>query len=109
MIEGVGPRYCPSIEDKIMRFSEKPRHQLFIEPCGAETEEMYLQGMSSSLPEEVQIAFYRTIKGLEHVEIMRNAYAIEYDCCDPLQLNATLEFRDYGTLRRGAVQRQFRL
>ena len=95
MIEGVGPRYCPSIEDKIMRFSEKPRHQLFIEPCGAETEEMYLQGMSSSLPEEVQIAFYRTIKGLEHVEIMRNAYAIEYDCCDPLQLNATLEFRDY--------------
>ena len=98
MIEGVGPRYCPSIEDKIMRFSEKPRHQLFIEPCGAETEEMYLQGMSSSLPEEVQIAFYRTIKGLEHVEIMRNAYAIEYDCCDPLQLNATLEFRDYPGL-----------
>ena len=98
MIEGVGTRYCPSIEDKIMRFSEKPRHQLFIEPCGAETEEMYLQGMSSSLPEEVQIAFYRTIKGLEHVEIMRNAYAIEYDCCDPLQLNATLEFRDYPGL-----------
>ena len=98
VIEGVGPRYCPSIEDKIMRFSEKPRHQLFIEPCGAETEEMYLQGMSSSLPEEVQIAFYRTIKGLEHVEIMRNAYAIEYDCCDPLQLNATLEFRDYPGL-----------
>ena len=98
MIEGVGPRYCPSIEDKILRFSEKPRHQLFIEPCGAETEEMYLQGMSSSLPEEVQIAFYRTIKGLEHVEIMRNAYAIEYDCCDPLQLNATLEFCDYPGL-----------
>ena len=94
MIEGVGPRYCPSIEDKIVRFSEKPRHQLFIEPCGADTEEMYLQGMSSSLPEDVQVAFYRTIKGLEHVQIMRCAYAIEYDCCDPLQLTSTLEFRD---------------
>ena len=98
MIEGVGPRYCPSIEDKIVRFSEKPRHQLFIEPCGAETEEMYLQGMSSSLPEDVQIAFYRTIKGLENVQIMRSAYAIEYDCCDPLQLGATLEFRDFPGL-----------
>ncbi|MCF2652801.1 tRNA uridine-5-carboxymethylaminomethyl(34) synthesis enzyme MnmG [Anaeromassilibacillus senegalensis] len=98
MIEGVGPRYCPSIEDKIVRFSEKPRHQLFIEPCGAETEEMYLQGMSSSLPEDVQIAFYRTIKGLENVQIMRSAYAIEYDCCDPLQLGATLEFRDFSGL-----------
>ena len=98
MIEGVGPRYCPSIEDKIVRFSEKPRHQLFIEPCGAETEEMYLQGMSSSLPEDVQVAFYRTIKGLENVQIMRSAYAIEYDCCDPLQLGATLEFRDFPGL-----------
>lgn len=94
MIEGIGPRYCPSIEDKIVRFSEKPRHQLFIEPCGADTEEMYLQGMSSSLPEDVQVAFYRTIKGLEHVQIMRCAYAIEYDCCDPLQLTSTLEFRE---------------
>lgn len=98
MIEGVGPRYCPSIEDKVMRFSEKPRHQLFIEPCGADTEEMYLQGMSSSLPEDVQVAFYRTIKGLEHVQIMRSAYAIEYDCCDPLQLTSTLEFRDFPGL-----------
>lgn len=98
MIEGVGPRYCPSIEDKVVRFAEKPRHQLFIEPCGAETEEMYLQGMSSSLPEDVQIAFYKTIKGLENVKIMRSAYAIEYDCCDPLQLGATLEFRDYPGL-----------
>ena len=91
-IEGVGPRYCPSIEDKVVRFSDKPRHQLFIEPIGLETEEMYLQGMSSSLPEDVQIKMYRTIKGLEHVEIMRNAYAIEYDCCDPLELYPTLEF-----------------
>lgn len=98
MIEGVGPRYCPSIEDKVVRFAEKPRHQLFIEPCGADTEEMYLQGMSSSLPEEVQIAFYKTIKGLENVKIMRSAYAIEYDCCDPLQLGATLEFRDHPGL-----------
>lgn len=94
MIEGVGPRYCPSIEDKVVRFGEKPRHQLFIEPCGADTEEMYLQGMSSSLPEDVQVAFYHTIPGLEHVEIMRCAYAIEYDCVDPLELNATLEFRN---------------
>ena len=98
MIEGVGPRYCPSIEDKVVRFAEKPRHQLFIEPCGEDTEEMYLQGMSSSLPEEVQIAFYKTIKGLENVKIMRSAYAIEYDCCDPLQLGATLEFRDHPGL-----------
>lgn len=98
MIEGVGPRYCPSIEDKVVRFAEKPRHQLFIEPCGAETEEMYLQGMSSSLPEDVQIAFYKTIKGLENVKIMRSAYAIEYDCCDPLQLGATLEFREHPGL-----------
>ena len=93
MIEGVGPRYCPSIEDKVTRFPDKPRHQLFIEPCGAETEEMYLQGMSSSLPEEVQVQFYHTIPGLEHAEIMRSAYAIEYDCCDPLQLDASLEFQ----------------
>lgn len=97
-IEGVGPRYCPSIEDKIVRFSEKPRHQLFIEPCGLHTEEMYLQGMSSSLPEEVQLAFYHTIKGLEHAQIMRSAYAIEYDCCDPLQLDSSLEFRDFPGL-----------
>ena len=92
-IEGIGPRYCPSIEDKIVRFSDKPRHQLFIEPMGLDTDEMYLQGMSSSLPEDVQLAFLRTIKGLEHVEIMRNAYAIEYDCCDPTQLLPTLEFK----------------
>ncbi|MDD3229144.1 MAG: tRNA uridine-5-carboxymethylaminomethyl(34) synthesis enzyme MnmG [Oscillospiraceae bacterium] len=92
-IKGIGPRYCPSIEDKIMRFQDKPRHQLFIEPCGLHTEEMYLQGMSSSLPEEVQLQFYHTIKGLEHVQMMRCAYAIEYDCVDPLQMDATLEFR----------------
>ena len=93
-IEGVGPRYCPSIEDKIVRFADKKRHQLFIEPCGENTEEMYLQGMSSSLPEEVQIEFYRTIKGLENVKIMRTAYAIEYDCIDPLALYATLEIKE---------------
>ncbi len=98
MIEGVGPRYCPSIEDKVVRFSEKPRHQLFIEPCGKETEEMYLQGMSSSLPEEVQLKFYKTIKGLENVKVMRSAYAIEYDCVDPVQMNSTLEFRDFSGL-----------
>lgn len=92
-IEGVGPRYCPSIEDKIVRFSDKPRHQLFVEPMGLDTDEYYLQGMSSSLPEDVQIKFLRTIKGLENVEIMRPAYAIEYDCCDPLQLYASLEFK----------------
>lgn len=97
-IEGVGPRYCPSIEDKIVRFSNKKRHQLFIEPCGLDTEEMYLQGMSSSLPEEVQTAFYHSIKGLENVEIMRPAYAIEYDCIDPLQMDSTLEFRDFKGL-----------
>ncbi len=97
-IEGVGPRYCPSIEDKIVRFADKPRHQLFIEPCGADTEEMYLQGMSSSLPEEVQIAFYKTIPGLEKVEVMRNAYAIEYDCIDPIALRPTLEFKEYSGL-----------
>ncbi len=97
-IEGIGPRYCPSIEDKLVRFPDKPRHQLFIEPCGLDTEEMYLQGMSSSLPEDVQVAFYHTIPGLEHAQIMRSAYAIEYDCCDPLQLSATLEFRDFPGL-----------
>ena len=97
-IEGIGPRYCPSIEDKVVRFPDKPRHQLFIEPCGLDTEEMYLQGMSSSLPEDVQVAFYHTILGLEHAQILRTAYAIEYDCCDPLQLSATLEFRDWPGL-----------
>lgn len=93
-ISGVGPRYCPSFEDKIMRFKDKKRHQLFIEPCGLNTQEMYLQGMSSSLPEDVQIEMYRTIEGLENVQIMRTAYAIEYDCIDPTGLNATLEFKD---------------
>lgn len=97
-IEGVGPRYCPSLEDKIVRFSNKPRHQLFIEPCGLNTEEMYLQGMSSSLPEEVQLKFYHTIKGLENCIIMRPAYAIEYDCVDPMAMNATLEFKDFEGL-----------
>ena len=97
-INAIGPRYCPSIEDKIMRFSEKPRHQLFIEPMGLETDEYYLQGMSSSLPEDVQIKFLRTIKGLENVEIMRNAYAIEYDCCNPLDLKHSLEFKKVSGL-----------
>lgn len=92
-IEGIGPRYCPSIEDKIVRFKDKERHQLFVEPMGLDTDEYYLQGMSSSLPEDVQVKFLRTIKGLEHVEIMRPAYAIEYDCCDPLELLPTLEFK----------------
>lgn len=93
-IEGIGPRYCPSIEDKIVRFKDKERHQLFIEPMGANTEEMYVQGMSSSLPEDVQIKMLRTIKGLENVKMMRTAYAIEYDCCDPTQLDASLEFKE---------------
>lgn len=97
-IEGIGPRYCPSFEDKVMRFKDKPRHQLFIEPCGLNTEEMYMQGMSSSLPEEVQLKFYRTIKGLEHCVIMRPAYAIEYDCVDPLAMNPTLEFKEFDGL-----------
>ena len=92
-IEGIGPRYCPSIEDKIVRFKDKERHQLFVEPMGLDTDEYYLQGMSSSLPYDVQIEFLRTIKGLEKVEIMRPAYAIEYDCIDPLELFATLEFK----------------
>lgn len=94
-IEGLGPRYCPSIEDKIMRFKDKKRHQLFIEPCGENTEEMYLQGMSSSLPEDVQEKLYHSIKGLENCLIMRPAYAIEYDCIDPIQMKATLEFKDH--------------
>ncbi|MBQ4617987.1 MAG: tRNA uridine-5-carboxymethylaminomethyl(34) synthesis enzyme MnmG [Clostridia bacterium] len=93
-IEGVGPRYCPSIEDKIVRFADKERHQVFIEPCGEHTDEMYLQGLSSSLPVDVQTAFLHTIEGLERVQVMRPAYAIEYDCCDPLQLDSTLEFLD---------------
>ncbi len=97
-IHAIGPRYCPSIEDKIMRFSDKPRHQLFIEPMGLDTEEYYLQGMSSSLPESVQLEFLHTIKGLERVEIMRNAYAIEYDCCDPTELLPTLEFKSFSGL-----------
>ncbi|MBQ4644941.1 MAG: tRNA uridine-5-carboxymethylaminomethyl(34) synthesis enzyme MnmG [Clostridia bacterium] len=97
-IEGVGPRYCPSIEDKIVRFEEKERHQLFIEPCGLDTEELYLQGMSSSLPEDVQLKFLKSIKGLENVEVMRTAYAIEYDCVDPLALKASLEFNDIPNL-----------
>ncbi|MBQ5565569.1 MAG: tRNA uridine-5-carboxymethylaminomethyl(34) synthesis enzyme MnmG [Clostridia bacterium] len=98
MIHGVGPRYCPSLEDKIVRFSDKERHQLFIEPCGENTEEMYLQGMSSSLPEEVQLKFYHSIKGLENAVVMRPAYAIEYDCVDPLQMNNTLEFIEHPGL-----------
>ena len=97
-IEGKGPRYCPSFEDKVVRFSDKECHQLFIEPCGLETEEMYLQGLSSSLPEDVQLAFIHTIPGLEHVQVMRTAYAIEYDCVDPTALKASLEFNDYPGL-----------
>ncbi len=97
-IEGIGPRYCPSIEDKIKRFSDKPRHQLFIEPMGTDTDEMYIQGMSTSLPEDIQLEFMRTIEGLENVEIMRNAYAIEYDCCDPTELLPTLEFKQISGL-----------
>ena len=91
VIEGTGPRYCPSIEDKVVRFAGKDRHPIFVEPCGENTEEMYLQGASSSLPEDVQNAFYRSIQGFEHIEIMRPAYAIEYDCVDPTSLEATLE------------------
>lgn len=92
-IEGTGPRYCPSIEDKVVRFSDKPRHQAFVEPVGLDTEEMYIQGMSSSLPEDVQIALYHTIPGLEHAEFTRPAYAIEYDCINPSELNLSLEYK----------------
>ena len=97
-IDGVGPRYCPSIEDKIVRFAEKERHQIFIEPCGDNTNEMYLQGLSSSLPEDVQLKFLRSIPGLENVEVMRTAYAIEYDCVDPLSLKRSLEFMSFDGL-----------
>ncbi len=93
-IEGIGTRYCPSIEDKVVRFADKERHQVFVEPMGLDTNEMYLQGLSSSLPEEVQLAFYRTIKGFEGIRMMRTAYAIEYDCVDPTQLAPTLECKD---------------
>ncbi len=98
MIEGTGPRYCPSIEDKVVRFSDKPRHQAFVEPVGLDTEEMYIQGMSSSLPEEVQIALYHTIPGLEHAEFTRPAYAIEYDCIDPSNLKLSLEYKGISGL-----------
>ncbi len=97
-IDGVGPRYCPSIEDKIVRFAEKERHQVFIEPCGEETEELYLQGLSSSLPEDVQLQFLHTIPGLEHCQVMRTAYAIEYDCVNALTLRPTLEFLQFPGL-----------
>ncbi len=97
-IHGVGPRYCPSIEDKIVRFADKERHQVFIEPCGLHTQEMYLQGLSSSLPVDVQLKLLHTIPGLEKVEVMRPAYAIEYDCCDPLQLAPTLECKEFEGL-----------
>ena len=92
-IEGTGPRYCPSIEDKVVRFSDKPRHQAFVEPVGLDTDEMYIQGLSSSLPEDVQIALYRTIPGLENAEFTRSAYAIEYDCIDPSNLKLSLEYK----------------
>ena len=98
VIEGIGPRYCPSIETKIVRFPDKPRHQLFIEPMGLDTEELYIQGFSSSMPEEVQIEMLHSVKGLEHAEIMRPAYAIEYDCIDPLALRPTLEVKAIGGL-----------
>lgn len=97
-IEGIGPRYCPSIESKIMTFPNKERHQIFIEPCGLNTQEMYLQGLSSSLPEDVQLKFLRTIPGFENIEVIRTAYAIEYDCVDPTTLKPTLEFLDYPGL-----------
>ena len=116
VIEGVGPRYCPSIETKIVRFPDKPRHQLFIEPMGLDTEELYIQGFSSSMPEEVQIEMLHSVKGLEHAEIMRPAYAIEYDCIDPTALYPTLEYkhieactaRDSSTARRAMRRRRCR-
>lgn len=98
VIKGVGPRYCPSIEDKVVRFSDKPRHQIFIEPMGLSTEEMYVQGLSTSLPEDVQLEMLRSIRGLENVKIMRSAYAIEYDCIDTLQLKPSLEFKAFSGL-----------
>ena len=98
VIEGTGPRYCPSIEDKVVRFADKERHQIFVEPIGIDTDEMYIQGMSSSLPEDVQIAMYRTIPGLEHCEFTRPAYAIEYDCIDPSTLKLSLEYKDIDGL-----------
>lgn len=98
LVEGVGPRYCPSIEDKVVRFADKPRHQLFMEPMGLDTKEVYAQGFSTSMPEDVQLAMYRSVEGLENVEIMRSAYAIEYDCCNPMQLDATLEFKNVPCL-----------
>ena len=98
MIHGTGPRYCPSIEDKVVRFADKERHQIFIEPLGTDTDEMYVQGMSSSLPEDVQIAMYRTIPGLENAEFTRPAYAIEYDCIDPSKLKLSLEYKDIDGL-----------
>ncbi len=101
MIEGTGPRYCPSIEDKVVKFADKDRHQVFIEPEGLETNEMYIGGMSSSLPEDVQYAMYRTVPGLENVKIVRNAYAIEYDCIDARQLKPSLEFRSIEGLFSG--------
>ena len=101
MIEGTGPRYCPSIEDKVVKFSDKNRHQVFIEPEGIETNEMYVGGMSSSLPEDVQYAMYRSVPGLEHAKIVRNAYAIEYDCIDARQLKSTLEFKEIDGLFSG--------
>lgn len=101
IIEGTGPRYCPSIEDKVVRFAEKERHQLFVEPEGMYTNEMYISGMSSSLPEDVQIAMYRTVPGLENCKIVKNAYAIEYDCINPIQLNHTLEFKKIKGLFAG--------
>ena len=101
MIQGTGPRYCPSIEDKVVKFPDKIRHQLFVEPEGRFTNEMYLSGMSSSLPEDVQYALYHTIPGLEHAKIVRNAYAIEYDCVNPVQMKHTLEFKKIEGLYNG--------
>lgn len=101
IIEGTGPRYCPSIEDKVVKFADKDRHQIFIEPEGINTNEMYVGGMSSSLPEDVQHEMYRTLPGMEHVKIVRNAYAIEYDCINPDQLYASLEFKKIKGLFSG--------